>query len=108
MNSVALRAVWSVQSGSELHGRNCCEIADWPQLFAFWDDPINSAFIFAGADVELRQPLWRNPAGMLDHEAIHIYSQRSAIGSGAGLHRTKPVVAGGEKFRLLFVLGAEA
>ncbi len=40
---------------------------------------------------------------MLDHEPIHIDNPERAIRTGADLHRTKPVVSGGQKFRMLLI-----
>src|SRR5579884_2261362 len=69
-------------------------------------DAINASHRAAGADIDFGQFLRRNPARMLDDEAIHIHYPQCAIGAGSDLHRPKPIIGRGEKFRRFLVIGA--
>src|SRR5258708_5512007 len=66
-------------------------------------DPIDPAFVVAGANVEFGKALLWNPTRMFDDEAVHINHPKRAVGPGADLCRAKPVVAGCQEFRMLLV-----
>src|SRR5262249_1012446 len=67
---------------------------------------VDAAHVGAGADVELFQAIGRNPARVLDDETIHVHHPERAVGAGADLHGTEPVVGAGQEFASFFVGGA--
>ena len=77
-----------------------------PRLFAFGIDPIDAAFIFAGANLDFLLGRFGNPLGVLDHEAIHIADPECAVRAGAAHAGTEPAIFRGQEFALLLVGGA--
>src|SRR5205807_6220088 len=62
---------------------------------------VDSAFVVAGTRIQFGQAILWNPAGVFDHEAVHIDHPKGAIRAGANLHRPEPVVGGSQKFGML-------
>ena len=98
MNAVTLRPVRCVQGFRELVAFEQSEVADWPEFGSLRIDSINAAFVIASAHVNLRQPIGRNPAWVFDQKAVHVHEPKRAIWTRANLHRSEPIVGGGEEF----------
>src|SRR5262249_12072620 len=64
-------------------------------------DAINATAVHAGADVEVLEDLRRQEGGALDQLAVHVEDVQCAVGGIGKLHRTEPVVAGGEELDVL-------
>src|SRR5688572_7963862 len=78
------------------------------QRLIFLTHAVNAAAIRAGTNIDFREAFRRNPARMLDKEAIDIDDVERAVRSSARLHGTKPMITRAEKFGILFVGRASA
>ena len=108
MYAIAFGPVWCGQPGHQVLRRKFAQVADWPRRFPGRHNAVDSPFVIPGADIEFGQPFRRNPARVLDDEAIHINDPQSPVRSGARLHRAKPIVLRAKKLALLFVRRARA
>ena len=97
-----------------IHGRDkfgrgkFFQVGDGTERFVYGDDAVDAAHVGAGADIELREPVFADPARMFDDEAVHVHDVKRAVRPGLDLHGAQPVIARSEKFGSLFVRDARA
>ena len=65
--------------------------------------PVDAPHPLPGPHVELGRVLRRDPARVLDHEAVHVHDPQAAVRAGQRLHRAEPVVGRGQELARLLV-----
>ena len=100
---VALPAVRAVERRDEPGGVELVEPRPRRGRLVRGAHAVDAAQARAGADVDLRQVRRRNPARVLDHEAVHVHDPQRAVRPGRRLHRAEPVVGRREELAARFV-----
>ena len=103
MNAVPFSAIARIERGRQAGRPKFGQVPYRAQLSDERHDAVNSSPVITGANIECRETFRRNPARMLDDEAVHIHNPQRSVRSGARLHGTKPIVFRRKKLALPFV-----